>query len=222
MQKRRSARPVARRTWNDPDAEFESAVHAWIDAVLDGPVGVEMSSLVAELAQHFWSDSLAQKLLAVCVPGIPDTYQGTERWEDSLVDPDNRRPVDAGANAALLESLSSCPPVDDSGAAKLWVLAQALWLRRDHPDWFAGAYRPLFGAGPRADHVVAYGRGGHSEAVVAAARHTVRLAESGWGETTLALPPGRYVDRLTSSAFEGDVAVGELFTALPVALLVRD
>ncbi|HEY5853818.1 MAG TPA: malto-oligosyltrehalose synthase, partial [Aldersonia sp.] len=209
-------------TWNDPDAEFESAVHAWIDAVIDGPVGVEMSELVAELAQHFWSDSLAQKLLAVCAPGIPDTYQGTERWEDSLVDPDNRRPVDTGANAALLESLSTCPPVDDSGAAKLWLLAHALWLRRDHPDWFAGAYRPLFGSGDGADHLVAYARGGDAEAVVAVARHTVRLAESGWGETTLALPPGRYVDRLTGAGYEGQVALADLFAALPVALLARD
>ena len=151
----------------------------WIDAVLDGPVGVEMSSLVAELAQHFWSDSLAQKLLAVCVPGIPDTYQGTERWEDSLVDPDNRRPVDAGANAALLESLSSCPPVDDWVRPSCGSRAGAV-PAPGSPGLRRRCLAHCSARALRAAHVVAYGRGGHSEAVVAAARHTVRLAESGW------------------------------------------
>ena len=87
----------------------------------------------------------------------------------------------------------------------MWVLAHALWLRRDHPDWFAGAYRALFAAGAASDHVVAFGRGDDSEVVVVAARHTVSL--SSWDSTTLSLPAGRYVDRLTGNAFEGSVAL---------------
>ena len=67
-------------------------MHAWLDAVLDGPVGTEMTSLVARLDLHARSDSLGQKLIALTAPGVPDVYQGTELWEDSLVDPDNRRP----------------------------------------------------------------------------------------------------------------------------------
>ena len=81
-------------TWNDPDAEFETAVHAWLDAVIDGPVAAELTSLVARLDLHARSDASGQKLLALTAPGVPDVYQGTELWEDSLVDPDNRRPVD--------------------------------------------------------------------------------------------------------------------------------
>ncbi len=81
-------------TWNDPDAEFEHKVHAWIDAVIDGPIATELTSLVARLDEHARSDSLGQKLIQLTAPGVPDVYQGTELWDDSLVDPDNRRPVD--------------------------------------------------------------------------------------------------------------------------------
>ena len=67
------------------------AVHRWLDAVLDGPVARELTNLVIRLQPHAESDALGQKLLALTVPGIPDVYQGTELWDDSLVDPDNRR-----------------------------------------------------------------------------------------------------------------------------------
>ena len=99
-------------SWNDPDPEFETAVHAWLDAVLDGPVAAEMTSLVARLDLHARSDSLGQKLVALTAPGVPDVYQGTELWEDSLVDPDNRRPVDY---AARQEALKVLTPSEDSG-----------------------------------------------------------------------------------------------------------
>ena len=95
-----------------PNAEFEAAVHAWLDAVLDGPVGAEMTSLVARLDLHARSDALGQKLIALTAPGVPDVYQGTELWEDSLVDPDNRRPVDYATRA---EALGGVAPSEDSG-----------------------------------------------------------------------------------------------------------
>ncbi len=87
-------------SWNDPDAEFEDAVHRWLDTVLDGPVAGELTKLVGQLNPHAASDALGQKLLALTVPGIPDVYQGTELWDDSLVDPDNRREVDYPPDAA--------------------------------------------------------------------------------------------------------------------------
>ncbi|HWF69467.1 MAG TPA: malto-oligosyltrehalose synthase, partial [Mycobacterium sp.] len=77
-------------SWQDPNADFESAVHGWLDAVLDGPVARELTNLVIRLQAHAENDALGQKLLALTVPGIPDVYQGTELWDDSLVDPDNR------------------------------------------------------------------------------------------------------------------------------------
>ncbi len=92
-------------SWNDPDAAFEDAVHRWLDTVLDGPVAGQLTELVAQLNPHAASDALGQKLLALTVPGIPDVYQGTELWDDSLVDPDNRRAVDYAARRAALKEL---------------------------------------------------------------------------------------------------------------------
>ena len=99
-------------SWNDPDAEFEDAVHRWLDAVLDGPVARELTNLVARLEAHAENDALGQKLLALTAPGIPDIYQGTELWDDSLVDPDNRRAVDY---AARREALTVAAAQENSG-----------------------------------------------------------------------------------------------------------
>ncbi|MFF0490794.1 malto-oligosyltrehalose synthase [Nocardia sp. NPDC004068] len=214
-----------RTSWEEPDSEFESELHAWIDAVIDGPVGVELGELVARTAPHAWSDALGQKLLQLCGPGIPDIYQGCELWEDSLVDPDNRRPVDFGARLAMLQSLTGTPELDTSGAAKMWVVAYALWLRRERPDCFVGgAYLPLQATGERAEHLLAYARGKAGEppqVIVAVTRHSVALADAGWGDTTLALPEGNWTDRLTGHVCTGSARVEKLFARLPVALLVR-
>jgi (1->4)-alpha-D-glucan 1-alpha-D-glucosylmutase len=216
-----------RTTWDSPDARFEKSVHNWIDAVVDGRVGTGLTDLVAELAPHGWSDSLAQKLLQLCGPGIPDIYQGTELWEDSLVDPDNRRPVDFGVRARTLRALNSAPRLDSSGAAKIWVTAHSLYLRRERRECFVGgAYLPLYAYGEQADHVVAFARGAgveRPEVIAAATRHSARLraSESGWTDTALDLPEGRWTDRLTNNSFAGRVRLASLFADLPVALLAR-
>lgn len=198
-------------SWNDPDAEFEGAVHSWIDAVLDGPVSTEMSALVARLDPHGRNDALGQKLIALTGPGIPDVYQGTELWEDSLVDPDNRRAVDYDARRQALAA-------DEH--PKLRVVRAALHLRRERPGTFlSGGYRPLLAAGDAAEHLVSFGRG--DDVVVAVSRWTARLAETGWGETVLPLPEGAWTDRLTGAAHSGAVRATELFASLPVALLER-
>ncbi|WP_051161297.1 malto-oligosyltrehalose synthase [Nocardia transvalensis] len=212
-------------SWEEPDSEFESKLHRWVDAVIDGPVGAELDALAAKLAPHAWSDSLAQKILQLCGPGIPDLYQGCELWEDSLVDPDNRRPVDFGRRLAMLQSLTGTPELERTGAAKMWVVAYALWLRRERPDCFVGGtYTPLFATGDSADHLVAYARGRVGEApqvIVAATRYSGRLAETGWGDTVLDLPEGAWTDRLTGNSFSGRARLEKLFTRMPVALLVR-
>ncbi|MBL1077863.1 malto-oligosyltrehalose synthase [Nocardia sp. 2] len=215
-----------RSSWEEPDVEFETAVHRWIDSVIDGPVGAEMAELVTDLAPHAWSDSLAQKLLQLCGPGIPDIYQGCELWEDSLVDPDNRRPVDFTHRTLLLQSLTGTPDLDPSGAVKMWIVAYALWLRRERPECFVGgSYTPLFAVGDQAQHLISYarGRGGESpEVIVAATRHSVRLDEAGgWGDTVLDLPQGHWTDRLTGHTFSGRARLEKLFARLPIALLVR-
>ncbi len=212
-------------SWEEPDAEFETKVHSWLDAVIDGPVGSEIGDLVHELAPHAWSDSLSQKLLQLCGPGIPDIYQGCELWEDTLVDPDNRRPVDFAARAGLLQSLTGTPALDTTGAAKMWIVAYALWLRRERPDCFVGGtYLPLFATGEQESRLVAYARGRAGETpevIVAATRHSLGLAETGWADTTLELPQGNWTDRLTGHTFQGRARLEKLFARLPVALLVR-
>ena len=209
-----------RTTWNKVDEDFEKACHTWIDAVIDGLVGESMSTLVGRLAPHGWSDSLGQKLLQLCGPGIPDVYQGTELWEDSLVDPDNRRVVDFSVRQRMLATLNSPPSVDSTGAAKLWVVAHALWLRRQKPECFVGGtYSPVTASGDAADHLIGFVRG--SSVLALATRHSVALADKGWGTTVLELPPGSWVDRLTDAVFAGTVPLSEVFRRLPVALLAR-
>ncbi len=198
-------------TWNDPNTEFEGAVHQWLDSVLDGPVAAQLTELVGQLNTHGQNDALGQKLLALTVPGVPDVYQGTELWDDSLVDPDNRREVDYGARRAELKTLQH---------SKIRVVAAALRLRRKRSDTFLnGAYRPVLATGTAADHVVAFGRG--DDVLVAVTRWTVRLQQTGWGDTVIPVPTGSWVDTLTGSAVTGPTSAAELFAGLPVVLLER-
>ncbi len=198
-------------SWNDPDAEFEDAIHSWLDAVLDGPVARELTNLLARLEAHAENDALGQKLLVLTAPGIPDIYQGTELWDDSLVDPDNRREVDYDARRAALKSLQH---------KKLRVVKAALQLRRARPDSFLrGAYHPMLAEGESANHVVAFRRG--DDVLVAVTRWTVHLEQSGWGDTALTLPDGSWTDVLTGAVVSGATPVTKLFAELPVALLER-
>ena len=198
-------------SWQDPDADFESAVHGWLDAVLDGPVARELTNLVIRLQPHAENDALGQKLLALTVPGIPDIYQGTELWDDSLVDPDNRRPVDYEVRRQALKSLQH---------RKIRVVKAALQLRRARPDTFLrGGYHPVLAAGTAADHVVAFVRG--DDVLVAVTRWTVHLEQSGWGDTVVSIPEGGWTDALTGAVVTGVVPAAELFAELPVALLER-
>ena len=198
-------------SWNDPDDEFETAVHRWIDTVLDGPVGAEMTSLLARLDLHARSDSLGQKLIALTAPGVPDIYQGTELWEDSLVDPDNRRPVDYATRVEALDTLRH---------PKIRVVSAALALRRERSASFTdGGYTPVLADGPAAEHLLAFLRGG--DVLTAVSRHTVQLSETGWGDTALVLRDGQWTDRISGARFGGRVLAAELFAELPVALLER-
>jgi (1->4)-alpha-D-glucan 1-alpha-D-glucosylmutase len=198
-------------TWNDPDTAFETAAHAWLDAVMDGPIAAELTSLVAQVDKHARNDALGQKLIALTAPGVPDVYQGTELWEDSLVDPDNRRPVDYQAGRQALAA---------KGHPKMTVTESALQLRRRRSTTFiAGRYTPLFAKGPTREHIVSFGRG--DDVVVAVSRWTLKLAEKGWGGTLLALPQGRWRDCITGQQWSDSVPAEDLFATMPVAMLER-
>ncbi|MGB6277711.1 MAG: malto-oligosyltrehalose synthase, partial [Rhodococcus sp. (in: high G+C Gram-positive bacteria)] len=215
-----------RTTWTDPDEEFESAVHSWLDAIFDGAVARSMSMLVEKLAPHGHSDALGQKLLNLAGPGIPDVYQGTELWEDSLVDPDNRRPVDYSVRRSMLAASNSAALSIDTGAAKLAVVRSALHVRRERPESFVGGtYTPIVADGSAAEHLVGFARGpvaGHVDVLALATRLSLGVSEKGWGETTVTLPDGRWLDRITDVEHTGTVSVAAVFASLPVALLVRD
>ncbi|MDT4949768.1 MAG: (1-_4)-alpha-D-glucan 1-alpha-D-glucosylmutase [Pseudonocardiales bacterium] len=208
-------------TWTAPDAVFEAAVHGVVDAAYDSPaVHDPLARFVERITPAGWTNSLGQKVVQLTMPGIPDVYQGTELWEDSLVDPDNRRPVDLDARRSLLDRLDTSddpPPVDATGAAKLWVVSRALRLRRDWPDLFAG-YAPVLATGPAADHVVAFDRGG---VITVATRLPVGLESAGgWRDTMIDLG-GTATDVITGRRVPREIAVADLLDLYPVALLVR-
>ncbi|WP_210648892.1 malto-oligosyltrehalose synthase [Nocardioides sp. SYSU D00065] len=201
-----------RTTWTAPDEDYESAVHAAVDAIFESAevrqVLVDLSTRLEEPAQ---ANALAAKLLALTIPGVPDVYQGSELWETSLVDPDNRRPVDFEHRAAVLAGTA-----EDDAAAKLHVTCSALTLRRERPELFTD-YAPVTATGPAAGHVVAYDRGG---AITVVTRLPVGLAAAGgWADTVLDLPEGRWHDVLTGLDTDGRLA--DLLAVHPVALLVR-
>ena len=142
---------------------------------------------------------------------MPDVYHGTELFDDSLVDPDNRRPVDY---ARRRESLSA------RSDAKMNVVAAALRLRRARPDTFlSGGYTPVLAEGAGAEHLVAFLRG--DDVLVAVTRYTVRLSETGWVDTFLTLPDGQWSDAITGHHYSGRLDVSELLNETPVALLER-
>jgi (1->4)-alpha-D-glucan 1-alpha-D-glucosylmutase len=183
-----------------------------------------IEDIVDEITAPGWSNGLSAKLLQLTAPGVPDVYQGSELWERSLVDPDNRRAVDFDERRRMLAALDSAfaagrlPSVDATAAAKLLVTSRALRLRRDRPELFR-LYRPMTLVGAASDHAIAFDRGG---AVSVATRLPVGLAaRGGWDDTVLLRHSGATMDALTGRTFEGStIRLDELLATYPVALLI--
>ncbi|WP_207670082.1 malto-oligosyltrehalose synthase [Orlajensenia flava] len=210
-------------TWTDPDVAFEERMHALVDAAFDDERAAALvGAFVERIAPAGWSNALGAKLLQLIGPGVPDVYQGSELWETSLVDPDNRRAVDFGERRRMLATLGAgaLPAIDASGGAKLLVTSRALRLRRDRPELFT-RYTPFSVVGPAAGHAIAFDRGG---ALAVATRLPVALAARGddpWADTELLRHAGPVVDVITGRRFEGGaLSLRELLADYPVALLV--
>jgi (1->4)-alpha-D-glucan 1-alpha-D-glucosylmutase len=221
-------------SWTEPDTGYESLVLGFADQVLrDGELTASIAGFTAGLAGDARSNSLGAKLVQLTMPGVADLYQGCELGAFSLVDPDNRRLVDFARRRQLLAALGTGPP--EAGPAetaaagldadKLLVTSAALRLRREHPGWFTGDYRPLDAEGPAARHAVAFLRGpsaGGGPAVTVATRLPGGLRRrGGWAGTVLPLPAGPWRDVLTGVTHAGPrPLLSALTKRLPVALLV--
>jgi (1->4)-alpha-D-glucan 1-alpha-D-glucosylmutase len=212
-------------TWVANNKEYEDAVNSFIDATLaDSAFTAEVETFVDGIKRAGWINALAQTLLKCVAPGVPDLYQGTELWDLSLVDPDNRRPVDYELRRQLLRETHALSPRQimerlDEGLPKLWTLHRALTLRRERPEWFGetASYTPLLAKGKRSDFAIAFLRGTSVIAVVP--RWTTGL-QNDWGDTTLDLPHGRWNNRLTGERIGGGEALlSNLLQEFPVALL---
>lgn len=227
--------------WAAPDMVYEEAMLGFARDALDParPAFLEAFLPFQErVAALGVSNSLAQTLVKLTAPGVPDIYQGADLWELSLVDPDNRRPVDYPARMAMLDRLEPALAEDPAGAfarlregwrdgaVKLALTKQVLAVRSAHADLFRdGAYEGLAAEGVAADHLCAFARReGDKVAITAVTRFPARLEEAGgWGDTSLTLGTGIWRDALTGRRFTtGEVLATDLFAILPVALLLPD
>ncbi|GAA1533926.1 malto-oligosyltrehalose synthase [Kribbella lupini] len=206
-------------SWTSPDSEYEEAVAAFATAVLGDSELLESVRRFADAqAPYVRAATLGQKLVQLTMPGVPDVYQGTELVDLSLVDPDNRRPVDYEERIRRLARLDGGGSPQDLADEKLLVTSRALRLRRQNADAFAGSYRPL----PTSNgHAVAFARG--DAVITLATRLPVALHRlGGWGDSTVVLPSGDWKDVLTGrSVGSGATRIDELLAELPVALLAR-
>jgi len=201
--------------WMAINDDYEKALASFVEAALRSPGdGPFFDDLVATLSSFAWFgllNTLSMSLLKFTQPGVPDIYQGCEMLDFSLVDPDNRRPVDFAMRRARLASLRALEERSDpelargvrglfaspyDGRAKLWVALRSLGLRRQHAKLFAdGGYRPIEGSGTRAKHVVAYARNHERDgAIVVAGRlyaslglepGTLPVGDAAWAGTTV-------------------------------------
>ena len=206
-------------SWINPDHEYEDAVAGFVQKVLDpaesGAFLADLGAFAKRVAYFGRVNAIAQTVIRCTAPGVPDTYQGTEAWDLSLVDPDNRRPVDYGSRVAWLNELEAhakrprgpCRLALDLAKhladprAKLFATARALRCRKAHAALFAeGGYVPLAATGAHADHLFAFARVlGDEAAVVAVPRLVAKLVPGGdrpplgrkvWGDTAVSLPVG--------------------------------
>lgn len=225
-------------SWISPNLQYEDALHGFVGAILDR----SRSNLFLKdflpfqeyLAQYGLYNSLSQLLIKIAAPGVPDFYQGTELWDFSLVDPDNRRPVDFDSRMSLLIELRKACDADSDrralvrdlldtrtdGRIKLFVTMEGLRYRRTHQDLFRqGDYVPLKVIGEKQDHVFAFSRGYGKEGVIVAVPRflatvisdpsTPPVGKQVWGDTEVVLANG------TKDSCFRNILTGEVLSAAP-------
>ena len=211
-------------TWVEPDAGYETRVLGLADELVDAASETNraIAAAVRDNELTVRTLTLTQKLVQLTLPGVPDTYQGAGLVDLSLVDPDNRRPVDYEERIARLRRLDQEGWPQDLSDEVLWVTSRVLRLRRELPDAYGpgAAYEPI-AAGP---HVLGFVRGGRAATLAIRAPRALGLA-GGFGSTRIPLPPGRWHDVISGQTHEtGPTGIGalETFATAPVALLLRE
>jgi (1->4)-alpha-D-glucan 1-alpha-D-glucosylmutase len=217
-------------SWLQPDRAYDAALRAFVtDVLADERFIADVEGFVNTLVDWGRVNSLSTTLLKHTCPGVPDIYQGCELWDLSLVDPDNRRPVDYDLRRSLLAAGRTDTPAAawvterDSGAAKLRLIRESLALRSRRPEAFdsRGDYTAVHGEGEFADDVVAFIRGVPA-AVIALAQRRSLTRRGQWGDTMIPLPDGDWrnlCDGVMHRA--GAVALADLLADFPVALLEK-
>ena len=243
----KAAREAKSRTsWTEPDEEFETALKSFLAAILeDGSDFVQdVTQFVAKIARPGMWNALSRAIMHLTAPGTPDIYQGDELWNFSLVDPDNRRPVDYPKRDRMLSELEArlgespnairvteLLKTAEDGRIKLYMTWRCLQTRRRLPSAFRGSYTPLHASGSTGEHVVAFLReGGGQKAVTVASRLPVTLTRKtdapigdAWRDGTLTLPAGAWVCVLSGVEVESagePLPLRTLLGALPVALFI--
>ncbi|HJU16101.1 MAG TPA: malto-oligosyltrehalose synthase [Stellaceae bacterium] len=225
-------------SWSNPNTAYEAALERFVRGVLDAsrsnPFLAEFEEFVGSLARSIAIASLAQLVLKLTVPGVPDIYQGGELWDFSLVDPDNRGRVDWELRMRLIDEVANATAADlaanwQDGREKLFVAVRLLGLRRRHSRLFAeGDYQPLEVSGDRSAHLCAFARShGGERLVVAVPRLVYRLYQGGlaarWGDTVLVLPPQdcwREVFGARSFGPLDRIGAADLLAGFPVTVLL--
>ncbi|MDP8986341.1 MAG: malto-oligosyltrehalose synthase [Pseudomonadota bacterium] len=216
-----------RTSWHEPNAGYEENIRGFVDGVFQTPQFIaSLQTFIEPLILPGRINSLSQTLIKMLVSGLPDFYQGTELWDLSLVDPDNRRPVDFDRREQLVRGVRDLTAAEavrdwDSGLPKLWLIAQVLSLRRERREDFSdrSKYQPLVAQGIHLGNLLAFRRGENLIAVVP--RFTMSVSGD-WGDTCLPLPRGAWKNRFTGAQLQGAVGPQELFSEFPVALLIRE
>ncbi|HSK19802.1 MAG TPA: malto-oligosyltrehalose synthase [Longimicrobiales bacterium] len=235
-------------SWRRPDEDYENALAGFIERLMAefGREGLaeDVGAFAALLAPHGALNSISQMLFKVMAPGIPDIYQGTELWSHTLVDPDNRTPVDFPLRQRLFHDVMALRDTPDAGAVrallgawqdgriKLLLTAMALRFRATHRDVFEdGDVVMIPAAGPREDHVFAFARTWEDRACIAVVpRWSASLSRDAlidpdvWGDTALQLPPQlrqTWHNAITGETLPADTTLplGNVFRQVPFALL---
>jgi (1->4)-alpha-D-glucan 1-alpha-D-glucosylmutase len=227
--------------WAVPDDEYEGAAANMVSWLFSGSSDVlpEIARFAGRVTRIGAVNSLSQLVVKLTAPGVPDIYQGTEFWDFSLVDPDNRLPVDFAARRCALNSAAEVAPSDLTDVRiKQFVLAQILAVRKQHPELFAnGAYLPLKIDGPLAEHVVAFARVLDNAAAIIVvcrlvahlieAEHVFTASDPQWIATKLIVPPRLQTEfssklmRERSLVAPTATSIGHLLQGWPVAVLVQ-